>query len=185
MWDVTLCEWVSTSQHFKWNLGRILPGLHDPWKWTHYIPSKWEINDTVTECHNPVYLNNQNDCGSLTTHMHHHVHKNLLLVSVMSQIYPPNLSTINLPQSSHLHSDLWSICFLQPSIHPSIHICLPHKCFILNLPYPPSINQWRPQNMKILSICQSLNLFNFSHPSPTYISVANPSYIHLCCSMGT
>jgi hypothetical protein len=169
MWDVTMCEWVSTSQHFEWNLGRILLGLQDPWKWTHYILSKWEINDTVTKCHTPVYLNHQNDYESLRTCMHHHIHKNFLLVSVMSHINTPKLSTINLPHSSHLHTDLWSIYSLQPPSHPSISICLLHKCFMPNLPHPPWINQWRPQNMKILIICHSLNLFHFSHPSPTHI----------------
>ena len=127
-----------------------------------HIPSKWEINDAVTQCHSPVYPNHQNDCESLRTRMHYHIHKNLLLVSIMNQINPSNLSTINLSHSSHLHSDLWSICSLQPCNHPSVRICLPHKCFVHNLPHPPWINQWRLQNMKILIICCSLNLFNFS-----------------------
>jgi hypothetical protein len=38
------------------------------------------INDPVTQCHNPVYPNHLNDCESLRTRMHYHIHKNLLLV---------------------------------------------------------------------------------------------------------
>jgi len=70
--------------------------------------------------------------------------------------------------SSHLQSDLWSINSLQAPTHPSVCICLLHKCFMPNLPHPPWMNQWRPQNMKILIICHSLNLFYFSRPSPTH-----------------
>jgi hypothetical protein len=91
------------------------------------IPSKQGklINQWQT-CHNPEHQNHQNDCAGLRTEMHYHIHRNLLLVTVMSQMNPPNLSTINLPHTSPLHPDLWSICSPQLSIHPSICMSPPN-----------------------------------------------------------
>ena len=90
---MTLWQWVSTAQHFKWNLGRILLGLPDPWQWTHYIPSTQ--GKPTPQCHNPVYPNHQNDCKSLRSSKCHNIHKNSLLsLSWASQIHPTCLPSI-------------------------------------------------------------------------------------------
>ena len=131
-------HWVSglaLLKHFKWNLGRILLGLHDPWWRTHYIPSKqgksmtqWH---TVSQAGIPepsIWLGKPQDSHAsqhsqeLTAGLCHEPDKST------------QLSTNNILHVSCLHSDLWSVCSLQPSIHPSVCVCLPQ-------PTPLSFNQ--------------------------------------------